>query len=292
MPTLSDVYTMLDRMRRASRDQMFQQKVVPLIAALENYVGQGQYAGLFDAKSTVDLDNLFTVFHVGDVGDKMMPGVMHLVLEFLRTTLFTAAQQESKQPKLIYVDEAHRLLQHVESAYFLGWTATTCRKYGVGLTVMTQHIGSFLNNTDGSENKIGRDVLGSCSLTVLLRQHPNEIDAVREAFKLSERELTRLRNAQSGEGLLVLDQESSWFTAQYVATDSEKRLLSTTALERAQFAEEDRYGLPPGVDGYTDEDDEQYGGAPFGRQTPPMMGSGGAGATPDDGDDQGSSFFG
>lgn len=250
MPTLGEVHAMLDRMRRASRDPLFQSKIQPLIASLENFVGEGQYGGLFDHRSSIDLqENLLTVFHVGDVSDKQLPIIMHLVLEFLRTTLFTHDQLESATNRIIYVDEAQRMLSFPETAYFLGWTASTCRKYGIGLTVMTQHVGAFLFNADGTENKVGRSVLAACSLTILLRQHPNEIEAIRQAFKLTENELLRLRAVPAGEGLLVLDQESCWFTSQYISTDEEKRFLSTTAAERAQFAEEDRGLLGMGDDG-------------------------------------------
>jgi hypothetical protein len=291
MPTLGEVHAMLDRMRRASRDTLFQTKIVPLIASMENFVGEGQYAGLFDNKSNIDMrDNLFTVFHVGDVSDRQLPIVMHMVLEFLRTTLFTAEQLESAQNRIIYVDEAQRMLSFPETAYFLGWTASTCRKYGIGLTVMTQHVGAFLFNADGSENKVGRSVLAACSLTVLLRQHPNEIDAVRQAFKLTENELIRLRQVPSGEGLIVLDQESCWFTAKYMSTDEERRFLSTTAAERASFRDDgegDGLGLPlgsgplqPSGDGYGVDAPARSPGLP--RQDLPGLPAG---------EDQGGAFF-
>lgn len=269
MPTLGEVYVMLDRMRRASRDQLFQSKITPLVAALENFVGEGQYAGLYDHRSNVDLaDNTLTVFHVGDVSDRHLPIVMHMVLEFLRTTLFTSAQLESGQRRILYVDECQRMLQFTETAYFLSWIASTCRKYGIGLTVMTQQIGQFLWNTGGSENKIGRSVLGACSLTLLLRQHSNEIENVRDAFKLTESELMRLRTVPTGQGLLLLDQDSCWFTAEYLATDEERRFLSTTAAERATFSGSDSemLELPAGQE---NEDYESESGGGFFRPLGP-----------------------
>lgn len=117
-----------------------------------------------------------------------------------------------------------------------GCSAERPNGLSTALRVQRQEIGQFLQNTDGSENKVGRSVLANCSLTILLRQHPNEIEAVRHAFKLTEGELLRLRQAAAGEGLLLLDQESCWFTAQFMSTPSEKRLLSTTAQERAELA--------------------------------------------------------
>lgn len=272
MPTLEDVFLTLDRMRRASRDLLLQQKINPLIASLENFIGDGQFAGLYNQRSNVDLgEDALTVFQVGDVSDKHMPIVMHMVLEFLRTTLFTAERQEGGGLKLIYVDECQRMLSFTETASFLAWIAATCRKYGVGLTVMTQQIGQFLRDNKGDENKIGQAVLDACSLTILLRQHSNEIKYVKEAFKLTTGETNKLRTVPAGEGLLLLDEDSCWFTAQHMATEEEHRLLSTTVAERSTFALDEHQipELEAGGDYYEEEEEENGSGffRPLGPQT-------------------------
>lgn len=238
MPTLSDLYAMLVRMQRATspRDQIYHEKVRPLIASLASFVGDGAYASLFDHRSTVDLRNPFCVFNIAGLADSVLPMMMHLVLEFLRTYLFTEEQAASGKNKLLYVDEAQRLMSFPETASFLDYTARTCRKYGVGLTVMTQTIGSFLLNTDGSENKAGRGVIGNCSLAFLLKQQPPEARPIQDAFKLTRSEVVKLLGAQTGEGLLILDQESTWFTAYGLAHPDENSLMTTSVVERAELA--------------------------------------------------------
>jgi hypothetical protein len=165
---------------------------------------------------------------------------MHLVLEFIRTSMFTDKQRESGINRLLYIDEAQILMGFPETAHFLEFTARTCRKFGIGLTVMTQNVGVFVTDSEGVANKVGRAILGNCSIKVLLKQEPSEADAVRDAFRLTEGELSRLLASRSGEGLVIVGRESSWFTAVDLASPWEHAMLTTTTSERAQIAEDER----------------------------------------------------
>jgi type IV secretory pathway VirB4 component len=236
MPVLREVVAMLARIGRVNRDPMVQERVRPLVAALTRFVNDGPLAGLFDHRTTVNLKSHFVNFNIANLADEWMPMAMHLVLEFLRTAVFTERQQESGVNRLIYVDEAQRLMAFPETAAFLNWTSRTCRKYGVGLTVMTQDVGVFVLNDDGSENKVGRGVLNNCSTTVLLKQHPNELATVQKTFSLTPGEVSRLASARYGEGILFVGQESVWFSARGMTHPLEHRLMSTSMQERAQLA--------------------------------------------------------
>lgn len=237
MPKLSDVHKMLQIFQRRYRDALVQEHVRPLLAALESFVGDGHLAGLFDHQSTVDLKSDFVVFNIGNLNDNQYPLVMYLVLEHIRTTMFTEAQAQSARRCLLYVDEAQKMMMFPETAKFLEWTARTCRKYGTGLTVMTQNVGVFLQNDDGSENKAGVGVLSNCSTTVLLKQHPSEIQHVQRRFNLTTQEASTLLSARAGMGQIILDgKESCWFSAEHMANQYENAICSTTASERAAIA--------------------------------------------------------
>jgi type IV secretory pathway VirB4 component len=237
MPTLSEVWKMLQRIGRSNRDPQIQEKIRPLLAALTNFVGEGPLAGLFDHRSTVDLKSHFINFDISAItkmGDDFVPLAMQLVLEFLRTSLFTDKQAEGLLGnKLLYVDEAQFLMAHPETKAFLQGTSRTCRKYGIGLTVMTQDVGVFVLDEHGNENKAGRAILANCSCTVLLKQHPNELGAVQQAFSLTAAEVTKLSSARIGEGLIIVGAESAWFSAQGMTHDNEHRMLETSMQARA-----------------------------------------------------------
>lgn len=233
MPTLSDVWDMLARMQKTDRNPQVQERLQPLLAALGSFVGDGHLAPLFDQRTTIDLRSHFVNFSYQSLPRQYLPMAMFLVLEFLRTSYFTPEQQNSGINRLLYVDEAQIMMGHPATAQFLEFTARTCRKYGIGLTVMTQNVGVFVLNDDGSDNKVGQGILSNCSIKVLLKQEQSEADAIKRAFKLTSGELSRLVGAASGEGLVFVDNETAWFSARGMASEMEYAMLTTTMGERA-----------------------------------------------------------
>ena len=233
MPTLSDVWDMLARMQKTDRNPQVQDRLQPLLAALGSFVGDGHLAPLFDQRTTVDLRSHFVNFSYQSLPRQYLPMAMFLVLEFLRTSYFTPEQQNSGINRLLYVDEAQIMMGHPATAQFLEFTARTCRKYGIGLTVMTQNVGVFVLNDDGSDNKVGQGILSNCSIKVLLKQEQSEADAIKRAFKLTSGELSRLVGAAAGEGLVFVDNETAWFSARGMASELEYAMLTTTMGERA-----------------------------------------------------------
>ena len=237
MPVLSEVVVMLARIAKTNRDPMIQQRVRPMLAAIGSFVGDGHLAPLFDRRTTIDLHSHFVNFNYQGLSSQYLPMAMHLVLEFLRTSYFTEAQQESGQHRLLYVDEAQVLMQYPETAHFLEYSARQCRKFGIGLTVMTQNVGVFVLNDDGSDNKTGQGILANCPIKVLLKQQPNEAEAIQRAFHLTQGELARLLSSRAGEGLIFVGEETGWFSGRGLASVAEHEMLTTTMSERAEISQ-------------------------------------------------------
>lgn len=246
MPILSDLLSILKQMRKANKDPNFDIQILPLIMGLERYCGEGSLAGLFDHPTSVDLTSHFTVFNIQQLSDELLPIGMHLVLEFLRSCLFTAEKKASGAHRLLYVDEAQKLMAFPETAAFLEFVARTARKFGVGFTVMTQDPQVFLLNPDGSESKVGAGVLQNCSTTVLLRQHKNALDTIKRVFRLTDSEIAYLSNVKTGEGLIFVDDDRAWVSMREMASPLENEMMTTTRSEvaalnarrRAEEAEE------------------------------------------------------
>lgn len=245
MPTMSEVWQMLARIQKTDRNPEVQKRLQPLLAALSSFVGDGHLAPLFDQRTTIDLRSHFINFSYAQLPRQYLPMAMFLVLEFLRTSYFTPEQQNSGINRLLYVDEAQVMMGHPATAHFLEHTARVCRKYGIGLTVMTQNVGVFSLNEDGSENKAGQGILRACPIKVLLKQEPSESNAVKKEFHLTEGEVSRLVGAAAGEGLIVVNSDTAWFTARGMASPMEHRMLTTTMQERAAFAAEQAHSALP-----------------------------------------------
>lgn len=262
MPRLSDLYSMLERMSRFDPDPMNQERLRPLLAAMGTYVNDGALAPLFDQLTTVDLRSHFINFDYSGLPPQYLPLAMHLVLEYIRTSFFTREQQRSGVKRLLYVDEAQILMKELETAHFLEYTARTCRKYGIGLTVMTQNVGVFTRNDDGSENKAGTGILSNCTIKVLLKQEPNEERAVREAFDLTQSEVSRLLAAAAGQGLIFVGNETVWFNSYNMASAREHAMLTTTPDEIHQLAaqQQAQQQLQGGYGPVVDESHQLRGG--------------------------------
>jgi len=243
MPILAEVWITLSRIAKSDRDPEVQKRMGPLLAALTSYVGEGHLAPLFNQRTTVNMRSHFVNFNYAGLPKQYMALAMYLVLEFIRTSYFTSDQMESGKNRLLYVDEAQILMSEPETARFLEWTARTCRKYGIGLTVMTQNVGVFVLNSDGSDNKTGQGILSNCSIQVLLKQQAVEADAIQRQFHLTQGELHKLTGAAAGEGLLFVGGETAWFTARDMASQEEHEMLTTTMSERYAIAQKQKSAL-------------------------------------------------
>lgn len=232
MPVMSEVVISLRALAKQIRDPEVQKRLVPIIASLASYV-DGHLAPLFNQRTTVDLRSHFINFDYSGLPKQYLSLSMYIVLEFLRTSYFTSQQQESGVNRIIYVDEAQILMDSPDTAKFLDYTARTCRKYGIGLTVMTQNVGVFL---EGEQKKAGQGILANCSIKVLLKQQATEAEIIKKQFDLNDSELFSLIGAATGEGLIFVGRDSAWFSANGMASPEEYPILTTTMQERAQIA--------------------------------------------------------
>ena len=99
-----------------------------------------------------------------------------------------------------------------------GWPRSA-RKYGAGLTVVTQDAADVLA-TD-----VGRAVVSNAATQILLRQAPQAIDAVTQAFHLTDGERAFLLSAPRGDALLAAGSSRVAFHA--MASDVEHDLVVT-----------------------------------------------------------------
>jgi type IV secretory pathway VirB4 component len=121
--------------------------------------------------------------------------------------------------KLVLVDEAWLMLRAGLGARFLFRLAKSARKYGAGLTVVTQDAADVL------ATEVGRAVASNAATQILLRQAAQAIDAVTEAFDLTDGERQFLLNATPGDALLACGTSRVAFHS--LASDIEAALVVT-----------------------------------------------------------------
>ncbi len=179
VPLMKDLYSVLQTMDGAKG----------LVDRLEKYVF-GVFAGVFSRPTNVDLKEGLVVFSVRDLDDILRPIAMYILLNFVWNTV-----RSSQKKRMLVVDEAWNVMQYEDSAKFLFGLVKRARKYGLGITTITQDVEDFMTN------QYGKAIVTNSSIQLLLKQSPASIDVLQDTFKLTEQEKYILLNASVGTGL-------------------------------------------------------------------------------------------
>jgi type IV secretory pathway VirB4 component len=199
-PLLTDLAAALRQQGPAGRD---------LAARLQPYVS-GSFSTLFAGPTTTHPAGPLTVYAFKDLADELKPITTLLTLDQIWRRI---ASTSSATRRLVVVDEAYLLLRNGIGADWLSKLARRARKYGAGLTLITQDVSDVLA-TD-----LGRSVVSNSATQLLLRQAPQAIDAVVDAFGLTHGERAFLLSAGRGDALLAAGSHRVAFHA--VADDTE-----------------------------------------------------------------------
>jgi type IV secretory pathway VirB4 component len=178
---------------------------------LEKYV-KGSAAGIFNQQSSFNIKNPFTVFGIRDLEENLRPVAMYIVLDFIWNRV-----RREKKNRVLIVDEAWYLIKNKDSAGYLRNFAKRARKYGLGMTTITQDVEDFLSTDDG------RAIITNSSLQIILKQSTAAVDKISETFYLTGGEKHFLLSAGVGEGLFFASQNHVGFRV--IASDDERAII-------------------------------------------------------------------
>ncbi len=215
IPTLHDLYTHLESLSKKAN--MYERGTYTALLNRLSMYTTGVFSFL-NRQTELELDNQFTVFNIGNVPKQVKPLLMFLVLEFVY-----AQMKKSRDRKLLVIDEAWSLLARAEEEGYIFEIAKTCRKWNLGLLLITQDAEDLL------ASRAGRAVLGNSSYTLLLRQKPAAIHAAERVFNLSFPERELLLTATVGQGLLIMDNDHQEINI--VASEKEHQIITTNPNE-------------------------------------------------------------
>lgn len=191
-----------------------------LAARLAPFV-TGSFRGLFDGPTTTQPHSHLVVFSLRDVPAELKPAATVIVLDAIWRQV---SDPDRRRRRLVTVDEAWLLMADPAGAEFLFRMAKSARKHHAGLAVVTQDPADLL------AGPLGQAVVANAATQILLRQAPQSIDTIADAFGLSHGERAFLLAAQRGEGLLAAGTDRVAFKT--VASPDEHRLC-VTGLEDA-----------------------------------------------------------
>jgi conjugal transfer ATP-binding protein TraC len=215
-PILGDLLGELKKMSRTAT-QLEKETYRSLINRVEMYV-TGVF-GFLNKQTNLNFDKKFVTFNIGNMPSQVKPTVMFLILDYVYQKM-----KKDIERKILVIDEAWSLLQRTEDEGYIFRIVKTCRKFNLGLLMITQDVADLLSN------KAGKALLNNSEYTLLLRQKPAIIDQVVKTFRLSSHEKERLLTASSGQGVLIISDEHS--EIKVVSSPEEHSIITTNADER------------------------------------------------------------
>jgi type IV secretory pathway VirB4 component len=235
---------LLDRAARAcyanagiGADPFTHSRPAPLLAdlcrslELEGHLGQsmaerlspyasGSHSSLFARPTSARPEGPLVCFALRGLPERLKPPALLLALDAIWRQL-----EGPLRRRCVLVDEAWLLMREPAGARFLFRLAKSARKRWCGLTTVTQDAGDLLSS------ELGQSVVSNSATQVLLRQAPQAIERVGEAFKLSEGERRYLLSCPTGQGLLLTGEER--VPLRVVASSEEHALVTSNPAELA-----------------------------------------------------------
>ncbi|MGA8114112.1 MAG: DUF87 domain-containing protein [Actinocatenispora sp.] len=180
----------------------------------------GSFSHLFAGPTTTRTDGRLTVWSLRQLPDELRTAGTLLALDAIWRSVDAPGPGRMGTRRLVVVDEAWLLLRDGHGARFLFQMSKAARKRNAGLSVITQDVADLLG-TD-----LGQAVVSNAATQVLLKQAPQAVDAVAEAFGLTGGERRMLLSARVGHGLLIAGPSRTAFEA--VSSLAEHPLCTTT----------------------------------------------------------------
>ncbi|MFC4148629.1 VirB4 family type IV secretion system protein [Micromonospora mangrovi] len=208
-----------------------------LAARLAPWVA-GSFSDLFDSPTTTRPQGHLVVWSLRNLPDELRAVGTLLALDEIWRQVDLPPQHrrshEGSRPqgrRLVVVDEAWLLMRDGEGARFLFKMSKASRKRNAGLSVITQDVADVLG-TD-----LGHAVVSNAATQVLLKQAPQAIDQVADAFGLTGGERRMLLSARVGHGLLISGTNRTAFES--ISSQAEHLLATTKPSDLADLDSDD-----------------------------------------------------
>ena len=212
-PTLQDLHDEL----QAGGDEASRY----LANALNPYI-TGSMSG-FNGQTNVDLSNRFTVFDVSGLSGELRTFGMMVVIDQVWNRVIRNKAQGRRT--WLYVDEFHRFFTNQYSAAQFKDIYKRARKYGLGVTGITQNVEEILDLQDA------REMLSNSDFLMLLSQNSTDADALCELLNLSEEQRQYFTGVLPGQGLMKIGSAFVPFDGRIPSGGDLYRLYSTSFQE-------------------------------------------------------------
>ncbi len=216
VPLLSDLEQVLESMKGTKS----------LLVRLRRFT-RGAYAEFFNQYTNVTTDNNLTVFGIRDLEDDLRPMAMFIIMRFIWKVITGSTKR-----RVLVVDEAWWMMQNEDGASFLFGLVKRSRKYGMGVTTITQDVADFM------KSEYGQPIITNSALKFLLKQSPAVINTVQDTFNLTDQEKHVLLEGEVGEGIFFAGKKH--VSIKILASYAEDQIITSSPEEVRKIKEEKR----------------------------------------------------
>jgi len=158
----------------------------------------GSLRGIFNSKRKLELDNDIIVLDLHDLKkDEKREPAMYL----LTSLIWNLINKNNDKKRMLFIDEAHKLLVDQEVAIFYRELVKQARKRNVGVVSITQDVEDFLNNENG------KAIITNSETKVLLKQSYAALSEIGSIYPMTDEEKQQLGHLGIGEVILFREGE-------------------------------------------------------------------------------------
>lgn len=185
---------------------------------------------IFSQEQTTSGNNRLTVYGLSDLGKRMRPMAMLIMLESITSKI--KYNQSIKKTTWVYIDEVQELWKEEYSLLALQRMWAEVRKQGGICTGITQNLSAAMDFT------AVETMISNSKFKVLLNQGSCDRDRVMDLFKLSETQMKYIDGADPGNGLVFFDTKIVPFDNEIPKDNVLYRMFNTNLHEIAEQEKE------------------------------------------------------
>lgn len=158
----------------------------------------GLLRGVFNSNRRLELNNDIIVLDLHDLKkDEKREPAMYL----LTSLIWNLVNKNNDRRRMLFIDEAHKLLVDREVAIFYRELVKQARKRNVGVVSVTQDVEDFL------KNDYGKAIITNSETKILLKQSYATLNEIGTIYPMTEEEREQLGRLDIGEIVLFREQE-------------------------------------------------------------------------------------
>jgi hypothetical protein len=180
----------------------------------------GSLRGVFNSTRRLELDNDVIVLDLHDLkkDEKRDPAIY-----LLTSLIWNLVNKNNDKKRMLFIDEAHKLLVDPEVAVFYRELVKQARKRNVGVVSITQDVEDFLNN------EYGKAIITNSETKILLKQSYATLSEIGTIYPMTDEEKQQLGHLEIGE--VVLFREGEHVRLNILVLPHEQPLVFTSQSE-------------------------------------------------------------